>query len=189
MPEDKPKENIHVDQSWKERAQKEKEKLSGDEQPTETAQKDQPVGPLPEANFMMYLMGMASQAMIHLGLMPNPLTNKTEPDPEHAKYMIDLLEIIQGQSGRLQYKLDAGVDRPLCELDLTDITLGDDHIPRSAVAFFPCRYHECRLVVDFDDTVQKRVGHSSCHLFTGENTAEVIDYSRFDEFSEQIDNP
>ncbi len=48
-----------------------------------------------EANFSQFLAGLAIQTMMHLGLMSNPLTNKTEIDLANAKYSIDLLGILQ----------------------------------------------------------------------------------------------
>lgn len=48
-----------------------------------------------EASFLQFISGMAGQALIHLGLMSNPLTGTTAADLPNAKYSIDLLAVLQ----------------------------------------------------------------------------------------------
>ena len=78
-----------VDEDWKRQAAEEKAKAA-QEQP-----KPGPSGPLPKPNFSMFLAGMATQALIHLGEIEHPLTKKKEVDLEEAKYSIDLLEMLE----------------------------------------------------------------------------------------------
>jgi hypothetical protein len=113
--------HIHVDESWKERARREKERLAsaaqegdpsaetsgGEESAGESAGEAAPgadaspggagaeMGPLPPANFLMFVSSLATQAMVHLGAIPDPVTGQTAEDLDHAKYMIDLLEMLQ----------------------------------------------------------------------------------------------
>ncbi|MFW5798302.1 MAG: DUF1844 domain-containing protein [Planctomycetota bacterium] len=95
-----------IDESWKEQARKEKEKLAGgnDTDDTTGASKDTakgsprrptPGGPLPEASFMMLVMSLAAQAMMHLGASPDPSTGQTEVNLEQAKFTIDLLSMLE----------------------------------------------------------------------------------------------
>ena len=51
--------------------------------------------PLPSPDFSFFCYSMGSQAMMHLGLAPNPMTGETEPDLTQAKYTIDLLEMLK----------------------------------------------------------------------------------------------
>ena len=51
--------------------------------------------PVVEANFLQFLSGMGAQTLMHLGVMSNPMTGKTEADLVQAKYSIDLLAIFQ----------------------------------------------------------------------------------------------
>ncbi len=51
--------------------------------------------PLPQPDFAFFCYSMGSQAMVHLGLAPNPVSGETEPDLTQAKYTIDLLEMLK----------------------------------------------------------------------------------------------
>ncbi|HWP49087.1 MAG TPA: DUF1844 domain-containing protein [Candidatus Limnocylindrales bacterium] len=51
--------------------------------------------PLPEASFLSLIFTFYADAQIGLGLVPNPLTKKVEKDLVRAKYLIDLLGILQ----------------------------------------------------------------------------------------------
>ena len=76
----------NVDESWKDAAV------------TDTSAKEAPSAPeaaVFEVNFVNYVMGMAFQAMIFLGEVPNPMTNTTEKNPEQAKFIIDSLLMIR----------------------------------------------------------------------------------------------
>ena len=53
---------------------------------------------LPPASFIGFLRAMASQTLIHLGVIPSPVTRKTERHLEEAKFSIDLLEIIRDKT-------------------------------------------------------------------------------------------
>lgn len=111
---------IHVDESWKERARREKEQLGKGGTPGESqeqspagespageaasqtgsdkspADRPQPeMGPPPPANFLMFVSSLATQAMVHLGAIPDPATGQPAEDLDHAKYMIDLIEMLQ----------------------------------------------------------------------------------------------
>jgi len=80
-----------VDESWKARADREKQ--SDDGKPTEDKKGMQP--PLPEPSLKTFVSGLAGQVLIHLGLFPNPATGAHEKDLEQAKYSIDLLAILK----------------------------------------------------------------------------------------------
>jgi hypothetical protein len=75
----------HVDESWKETVQKEKE-TGG---PKEEAQ-----APM-EVSFGLFITGLVMEALISLGDLENPVTHKKEANIQHAKLLIDTLEMLQ----------------------------------------------------------------------------------------------
>lgn len=50
---------------------------------------------LPPASFPMLISMFSTQAMVSLGLIPNPLTGKAEPELILAKHYIDLLSVLE----------------------------------------------------------------------------------------------
>jgi hypothetical protein len=50
---------------------------------------------IPKPDFAMYVTMLGSQASIALGLLPNPVTEKTEKDLATAKYLIDVLDMMK----------------------------------------------------------------------------------------------
>ena len=52
-------------------------------------------GGMPRASFLMLVAGLSTQVMMNLGGVPNPVTGKAERNLEHAKYNIDLLEVLK----------------------------------------------------------------------------------------------
>ncbi|PIR65618.1 MAG: DUF1844 domain-containing protein [Candidatus Omnitrophica bacterium CG12_big_fil_rev_8_21_14_0_65_43_15] len=73
-----------IDESWKNSAEKEK-----------SVQNE----PAPKQDFKMsfpvFVSSLGMQALAALGEMENPLTKKKELDLEQAKYMIEIIEILQ----------------------------------------------------------------------------------------------
>lgn len=51
--------------------------------------------PLPEASFMTFIAGMGAQALVHLGVVPDPASGKTQVQIKAAKYTIDMLAVIE----------------------------------------------------------------------------------------------
>ena len=84
---------------------------SGQERPSETprastssAERESPRQPqegpqsVPgqeDINFTSFVISLGSQAFMHLGEIPNPLTKQREKDLPAAKHMIDLLGILE----------------------------------------------------------------------------------------------
>ena len=50
---------------------------------------------LPDASFEVIVSTFATQAAVALGQVPNPMTGKAEVDMAHAKFAIDLLQILE----------------------------------------------------------------------------------------------
>jgi len=53
---------------------------------------------LPEINFSTFVIGLSTQALMHLGEIPNPLTGKSETDVPVAKQMIDILGMLKDKT-------------------------------------------------------------------------------------------
>ena len=51
-----------------------------------------------EASFVTLAMSIASSALMSLGLVPDPQTNKTKVNMDLARFNIDLLEMLQGKT-------------------------------------------------------------------------------------------
>lgn len=72
-----------VDESWKSQINKEKKEA---EDKNETYH---------EPTFTVFLSSLGMQAMIAMGRLENPLSGKTEMNLEHARFLIDTLEILK----------------------------------------------------------------------------------------------
>jgi hypothetical protein len=82
----------HIDEKWKETAEKEKDRLakSGEFVP-------------PEATFTFFISTLALQAGVALGTMANPATNKKEEDLAQAQFLIDTIGMLKEKTkGNLQ---------------------------------------------------------------------------------------
>jgi len=72
-----------VDQDWKEKAEKEKQKAQAENRKYH------------EPTFTVFLNSLILQAMIYLGKLENPVTGKPEVNLEQARFMIDTLGILK----------------------------------------------------------------------------------------------
>ena len=94
-----------VDESWKEQAEREKRATEaaasasgpGPSQAT-TERVERPAAgaeELPQAQFDLFVSGLAMEALIALGDMPHPTTRRQAAHLPQAKYLIDLLGILE----------------------------------------------------------------------------------------------
>lgn len=89
MTEDNPdKPKIIVDSDWKEQAAKEKAKLAEEAAPDEKRE-------LPPADFVTHCASLATQAMIFMGAIANPMTGQADIDFDQARYVIDTLDMLK----------------------------------------------------------------------------------------------
>jgi hypothetical protein len=81
-----PEENLEkkVDESWKETAKQE----PAPGQPKEESN-------IPPVDFGSFVTSLGLQAMIFLGEIPNPMTNKTEQNLAQAGFLIDTLLMLK----------------------------------------------------------------------------------------------
>ena len=98
-----------VDESWKEQAEREKRAVdaaapapggpavSPGSAPASPGAAE--AGPedegLPQARFDLFVSGLAVEALVALGDMPHPATRKQTMNLPHAKYLIDLMGILE----------------------------------------------------------------------------------------------
>ncbi|MBI2357811.1 MAG: DUF1844 domain-containing protein [Deltaproteobacteria bacterium] len=62
----------------------------------ETGGKEEAAGEdLPEISFSTFVIGLSTQALMHLGEIPNPLSGKVESALSVAKQMIDIIGILR----------------------------------------------------------------------------------------------
>jgi hypothetical protein len=100
-----PESSKKVDESWKEQAQREKrEGVARSGSPPERPAATGAVGPaeapgageeFPQARFDLFLSGLAMEALIALGDMAHPTTRKQAANLPHARYLIDLIGILE----------------------------------------------------------------------------------------------
>ena len=70
-----------------------------------------------EVNFMMFITSLSMQAMMSLGLYPNPITKKEEKNLDAAKYTIDTIAMIQEKTkGNLTSEESRLIDNILYDL-------------------------------------------------------------------------
>ena len=93
-----------VDESWKEQAEREKrvaEQAPATAPPGQatTQRVERPAAgtpeELPQAQFDLFVSGLAMEALIALGDMPHPTTRRQASHLPQAKYLIDLLGILE----------------------------------------------------------------------------------------------
>jgi len=99
----------------------ERSQAAAAERPTDTPpQSSRPhAAAAEEMNFASFLISLGTQAFMHLGDIPNPMTQQREKDLPAAKQMIDLLGELQEKT---KGNLDADEERLLQQL-LLDLRL------------------------------------------------------------------
>lgn len=132
-----------VDESWKESASQEKERLeslmnageakksSGQARPDKEqgavsspgAEDDQSHAGR-EGDFLNYITTLGYQAMVFLGEIPNPATNVSEKNLEQAKFVIDTLILLQEKTkGNLTKKESDVLNTAAYELQMRYVDL------------------------------------------------------------------
>lgn len=109
QPDQRKDPKIIVDEDWKAQVQAEKEVLrqnQGPEPAKTPEQAPQPdggdesgtgerIGPVPPASLSFLITTLATEAMVAMGVVPNPLTKKAEARLDQAKHFIDTLQVLQ----------------------------------------------------------------------------------------------
>ena len=93
-----------VDESWKEEVDRERRLTGGPApQPSGATPSSAPSSPKrdapgPEGEFEMFISSLSMQAMMALGEMPHPMTGEVQEELEQARYLIDVLGMLQGKT-------------------------------------------------------------------------------------------
>jgi hypothetical protein len=75
-------------------------------------------------NFSTFLLGLSTQALLHLGEIPNPLTGAVERDLGAAKHVIDILGILRDKTrGNLDQSEETLLDSVLYDLRMRYVEL------------------------------------------------------------------
>ena len=53
---------------------------------------------MPQASFSQFIQGLHLQVVMALGQMSNPVTNETSKNLGHARYLIDMLDILEDKT-------------------------------------------------------------------------------------------
>lgn len=121
---------IIIDEDWKSQVEAEKEALKD-----EPASKSSAPGAyeIPPASFEMLVTTFASEAMVALGQLPNPFTNEHSISFEHARYTIDMLQVLQDKTkGNLSTDEAAMLETLLHQLRLAFVTLQNEYASQIA---------------------------------------------------------
>jgi hypothetical protein len=86
------------------------------EEPKSTAGKPQHE-PLPAINFSTFVISLSTQALMHLGEIPDPISGKVDADVEVAKQMVDIIAMLKDKTrGNLSSSEDRLMDDILFDL-------------------------------------------------------------------------
>lgn len=85
-----------IDESWKETV--DKEKIQPELKKDTSKEEHLPHEDEHRADFSLFVSSLAMQAFVYLGLMPDPVSQKTYKDIAHAKYMIDTIEMLKDKT-------------------------------------------------------------------------------------------
>jgi hypothetical protein len=110
---------IIIDEDWKSRVQSEKEQAAQQPSADSTAAADAAAAdhPLPPADFQTIVSLLATQAMMSLGALPNPISGEVTVHPHQAKHFIDLLAVLEEKTkGNLSAAESQGLEKLLHEL-------------------------------------------------------------------------
>lgn len=126
MPGDSGEKKIIIDEDWKTQVEREKQEAAKTRDTTEqTSRASGFEGPMPPASLSVLVTMLATQALMSLGQIPNPVTGKAELQAEQAKHMIDLLQVVQEKTaGNRTPDETQMLDDVLHELRMAYISIG-----------------------------------------------------------------
>jgi hypothetical protein len=119
---------IIIDEDWKSQVAAEKEaalqRPAAEASSVDASSEDELGGELPEASFELLISTFVTEAMVALGQFPHPGTGQIEADPGHAKFAIDMIEVIAEKTkGNLNPMEDQGIKDILHQLRMAFIAV------------------------------------------------------------------
>ena len=131
-----------VDEEWKKQVQQEKRHLAEQDRAAQTQRRRAgsqagpqagPAGPLPKPSFAQFISGLATQVLISLGEVENPMTGRREADLAQAQHTIDLLQLLQEKTkGNLTPQEDNFLTNVLHDLRLRYVRAAGSEAPTTA---------------------------------------------------------
>jgi Domain of unknown function (DUF1844) len=117
---------IFIDEDWKSQVEAEKAAFAGQADPAASA--DAAGQELPPASFEMLVTTFATEAMVALGQLPNPFTNEHAINWDHARYTIDMLQVLEDKTkGNLSADEAAVLEGLLHQLRMAFVTLQNEY--------------------------------------------------------------
>jgi hypothetical protein len=122
---------IIVDEDWKGQVAAEKEAAArqAGRQPNEAASAGGPSGadlPPIEASFDLLVTSFVTEAMVALGQIPHPASGQQEFDPHHARFAIDMLDVIAEKTkGNLAPEEDRGLQEVIHQLRMAFVAISN----------------------------------------------------------------
>jgi len=101
-----------VDENWKKQVEREKgSKDEAEAKPQPEPRADVGAGGPQQTGFIAFVSGLAMQAMMCMGEMPDPNTGLTRENLAEAKYLIDIIAMLQEKTkGNLTQEEAAGME-------------------------------------------------------------------------------
>ncbi len=124
-----------VDEEWKKQVQQEKRHLAEQDRAAQTQRRRPgpqagPAGPPPKPSFAQFISGLATQVLISLGEVENPMTGRREADLAQAQHTIDLLQLLQEKTkGNLTPQEENFVGNALHDLRLRYVRAAGSEAP------------------------------------------------------------
>lgn len=125
---------IFIDDDWKGQVAAEKEALKQETEPpsgspttgTAPGADASSGGQMPPASFELLLSTLATEAMVALGQFPHPATQEMAVNPEHARYAIDMLDMLQTKTkGNLEAAEETLISDLLHQLRMLFVAAGN----------------------------------------------------------------
>jgi len=116
---DQEKPSIIVDEDWKTKVQREKAEEADPATDAKSASEEKPdaemdFSQLPSADFSMLISMFSTQAMVALGMIPEPSTGKPRTQLPLARHFIDLLSVLEEKTkGNLTDRESSGLTENL----------------------------------------------------------------------------
>lgn len=87
---------IVVDEDWKAQVAREKEQLRDQEKKSGTSgSTENSNSEIPQASFSILVTTYATQALVYLGYLPDPVSREAKVDRNMAKHFIDMLTVLE----------------------------------------------------------------------------------------------
>ena len=121
---------IFIDEDWKSQVQAEKEEAHKRHPAKDSGiEHNDPAGvPFPPASFDMLITMLATETMVALGQIPHPVTGRPELHRNHAKYLIDTIDVLREKTkGNLTPDEELGIDTLLHQLRLAFVETASGH--------------------------------------------------------------